>query len=90
MAEDHQWQKHTNGDASPKGLCKAEHTNLRREQENDVGPILQGKKAGKLPQQREKGQGHYGIVVTFAMAVTDVTCKPLWSRGSDMSKGFSG
>lgn len=44
--------------------------------------ILLRKKDGQLPKQREKGQGQYGLVVTFAKAATDVTCKPPWSRGS--------
>jgi hypothetical protein len=82
MAEDYQWQKHTNGGTYPKGPCKMEHTTLRREQEdNNVGSILLGKD-GQLPKQREKGQGQYGLVVPSAKAATDVTWKPPWSIGS--------
>jgi hypothetical protein len=69
-----------------------EHTTLRREQEdNNVESILQGKKAGQLPKQRDMGQGQYGLVAPFARAATDVAWKLPWSRGSGgMSGGFSG
>jgi hypothetical protein len=75
MAEDHHWWKHTNGGTSPKGPCKMEHTTLRREQEdNNVGSILQGKKAGQLPKPKEKDEGQYSLVVPFARAANLQTC----------------